>query len=336
MTCIRFDAWEAPGCLLSSPDCCTDCTHSAPPIALNQKWHSTLPRLLALTIPAVFVLLWSTGFIGSKLGIPYADPIVFLCIRFFVVLPILAVITLVTRADWPRSLSMIGHCLFIGMLVHGLYLGGVFWAIDNGLPAGASAIIVGLQPVLSTLAAAALLKERILTKHWIGLMLGGLGLCLVLYPKLGVAGSGFDSATIGAVLISVVAISLGAVYQKRFVTQTNLLTATFWQYVGALILLLPMTAFESWSVQWTGEFIFALFWLAIVLSVGAVLLLMFLIRKGAVSEVSSLFYLVPVAASIEGYFLFGETLTIMQIVGMFFVVIAVLVARLSRSKVGAS
>ncbi|WP_417687837.1 DMT family transporter [Roseibium sp.] len=287
-----------------------------------------LHQALALLAPPLFVLLWSTGFIGSKLGAPYADPMVFLSLRFMLVLPFLLLIIAAARAKWTNSSSQIWHCMVTGVLVHGIYLGGVFWAIDNGMPAGASAIIVGLQPVLSVLAASALLREPILAKHWAGLVLGGSGLVMVLGPKLGAAGSGIETVTILAVVIAVVAISIGTVYQKRFVPQTDLLTATFWQYVGAVLFCLPFTLRESWAIEWSGEFTFALLWLVFVLSIGAILLLMVLIRQGAVSEVASLFYLVPVATSIESYFLFGETLTITQIAGMILVICAVLLIRL--------
>lgn len=291
-----------------------------------------MQKILIICVPIFFVLLWSTGFIGSKLGAPYAEPMVFLSLRFLLVLPFLGLIGFFAKADWPRSPKMIAHCIVTGMLVHGIYLGGVFWAIDQGMPAGSSAIIVGLQPVLTTLTAALILGERILPKHMLGLAVGGLGLVLVLSPKLGQAGSGIDAVTIASVLAAVVAISLGTVYQKRFVPQTDLLAATLWQYIGALVVTVPLAFLEDWTVVWSGEFVFALLWLTFVLSIGAILLLMVLIRQGAVSEVASLFYLVPVATAIEGYFLFGETLTLLQILGMTLVVCAVLLIRLRLRK----
>ncbi len=281
--------------------------------------------------PGLFVLLWSTGFIGSKLGAPYADPMVFLSLRFLIVLPLLALVVAMARAKWQLSPKLILHCIVTGVLVHGVYLGGIFWVIDKGMPAGASAIVVGLQPVLSVLAASLLLHERIQQKHWIGLVLGGIGLVFVLGPKLGVSGSGIRPDTIFVVFVSVVAISLGTVYQKRFVPTADLLPATFWQYIGALAVTLPLASFESWQVTWSGEFIFALAWLVLVLSIGAILLLMLLIRRGAVSEVASLFYLVPVATAIESYFLFGEQLTLIQIGGMVLVVLAVLLIRTRKA-----
>ncbi|MEP3045707.1 MAG: DMT family transporter [Roseibium sp.] len=277
--------------------------------------------------PAIFVLLWSTGFIGSKLGAPYIDPMVFLTVRFAAVLPILLVVAIPLVKAWPTSPNAIFHCIFTGMLVHGIYLGGVFWAIKQGMPAGASSIIVGLQPVMTAIMAVGLLGERNSRKHWISMAIGAAGLVLVLGPKFDMSGTGITPITITVVLAAVAAISLGTVYQKRFVQKTDLLAATFWQYVGALLITTPLTYFESWQITWSGELIFAMVWLVLVLSVGAVLLLMLLIRQGAVSQVASLFYLVPVATAIESYFLFGEILLPIQIAGMGLVVGAVLTIR---------
>lgn len=283
--------------------------------------------ILATIAPGLFVLLWSTGFIGSKLGAPYADPFVFLSLRYIAVLPFLLLIAVVARTRWPSNPAAIGHCIVTGMLVHGIYLGGVFWAIDRGMPAGASALMVGLQPVLTALAAGWLLRERIGPRHWAGMGVGSIGLVLILGPKLGLDGSGITLATIGAMAAAVLAMSLGTVYQKRFVPVTDHVPATVWQYVGALIVSLPFTLGESWSIEWSPQFIFAIAWLVLVLSIGAILLLMYLIRAGAVAEVASLFYLVPVATTIESYFLFGERLALIQIAGMGLVVAAILLIR---------
>ncbi|MCK7612510.1 DMT family transporter [Roseibium sediminicola] len=285
---------------------------------------------LARLSPAIFVLLWSTGFVGSKLGAPYIDPMVFLTVRFVIVLPVLILLAMLLAKSWPKTPVAILHCVVTGMLVHGIYLGGVFWAIKQGMPAGLSSIIVGLQPVLTALMAVALLNETISVKHWLSMAIGATGLALVLGPKFDLGGSGITPATIGVVFIAVAAISLGTVYQKRFVQQTDLLAATVWQYVGALIVTAPLTLTESWRIMWSGELIFAMAWLVLVLSVGAILLLMVLIRDGAVSKVASLFYLVPVATAVESYFLFGETLTLIQIAGMALVIGAVLTIRTAR------
>jgi drug/metabolite transporter (DMT)-like permease len=282
---------------------------------------------LAKIAPSLFVLLWSTGFIGSKLGAPYIEPMAFLTVRFAAVLPILFILGLFWVKSWPRDKKAIGYCIVTGMLVHGIYLGGVFWAIKQGMPAGASAIIVGLQPVLTAIFAVGMIGEVISRKHWISMAIGLSGLGLVLGPRFDLAGSGITLVTISVVFFSVIAISVGTVYQKRFVPNTDLLAATFWQYVGALLVTTPLSLFETWQITWSGELIVALAWLVLVLSIGAIMLLMLLIRQGAVSQVASLFYLVPVATAIESYFLFGETLSMIQIAGMALVVGAVLMIR---------
>ncbi len=289
-------------------------------------------NFLTKAAPVIFVLLWSTGFIGSKLGAPYIDPMVFLTVRFALVVPILFVMALLLAKSWPVTPAAILHCLVTGMLVHGIYLGGVFWAIKQGMPAGASSIIVGLQPVLTALIAVMLLRETVSGKHWISMAIGACGLVLVLGPKFDIGGSGITVVTVLAVFVSVAAISLGTVYQKRFVPNMDLLAATVWQYVGALLVTAPLTLFESWHITWSGELVFAMAWLVLVLSVGAILLLMLLIRQGAVSQVASLFYLVPVATAVESYFLFGETLTLIQIAGMALIIGAVLVIRRSPQR----
>ncbi|MEO9527306.1 MAG: DMT family transporter, partial [Roseibium sp.] len=174
-------------------------------------------KLLAKFAPVIFVLLWSTGFVGSKLGAPYIDPMVFLTVRFAAVLPVLMLLALVLAKSWPTTIPAILHCVVTGILVHGIYLGGVFWAIKQGMPAGASSIIVGLQPVLTALMAVALLSETISWKHWLSMAIGALGLALVLGPGFDLGGSGITVTTVGVVLIAVIAISAGTVYQKRFV-----------------------------------------------------------------------------------------------------------------------
>lgn len=292
------------------------------------------PQLNFLTkaAPIIFVLLWSTGFVGSKLGAPYIEPWAFLTIRFILVLPILFVLALLLTRKWPTSPSAILHCVVIGMLVHGIYLGGVFWAIKQGMPAGASSIIVGLQPVLTAFMAVLLLRESVSRKHWISMAIGATGLVLVLGPKFDLSGTGITPATIAAAFVAVVGISFGTVYQKRFAQNIDLLAATTWQYVGALLVTVPFSLFETWQITWSGELIFAMVWLVLALSVGAILLLMLLIREGAVSQVASLFYLVPVATAIESYFLFEETLSFVQIAGMVLVISAVLTIRGSAGK----
>ncbi len=283
--------------------------------------------LLTGAAPAIFVLLWSTGFIGAKMGAPWSHPFSFLFVRFAIVAAILGIFCILARVRWPNRRDAL-HSMLTGLFVHGAYLGGVFWAIDNGMPAGVSAIIIGLQPIITAIVAQLVLNEVMTSRHWMGFVLGLFGLGLVLAPKIGLIDTGISPITIFACFTGVLGISIGTIYQKRFLNDVDLRTGTFYQYVGAVPLMAVCIPFDGgYYIEWTGEFIFALTWLVVVLSIGAISLLMLLIRQGAVSSIASLFYLVPVATAVESYLLFGETLTMVQIAGMFIVVGAVVLAR---------
>lgn len=294
----------------------------------------TLSSLLIRLTPIIFVLLWSTGFIGSKLGAPYSEPLTFLVLRYVAVLALLGASMLAFRPARTLSARERMHAAVVGILIHGVYLGSVFWAIDNGMPAGIGALIVGLQPVFTALFAGLLLGERITGRHVLGMILGLAGLALVLGPKLGLAGTGIDAATIGVCGAGMFGITFGTIYQKRFAQSMELRGAVFFQYVGACaVTLVAALALEDFQVEWTGQFVFALGWLVLVLSIGAISLLMMLIRKGAVSQVATLFYLVPAATAVESYFLFGEELGAVQLVGMAIVIGAVALASRTRAPV---
>jgi drug/metabolite transporter (DMT)-like permease len=266
--------------------------------------------------PAVFVVLWATGFIGTRYAMPWAEPFSFLTVRFGLSAGLFALIILATSAPaLPHRKAL--HAVVAGMLIHGLYLGGVFWAIRNGMPAGLSALIVGLQPLAVTLMAGFVIGEKVTPRHWLGLAIGFVGVAMVLGPKIGEAGAGVTVPTIIASALAVLAISAGTVWQKRFVGDAHLVTGTFWQYVGAAILVAILAMlFEDWQFTLTTQLVLATIWLVLVLSLGAVFLLMFLIREGAVSRVSSLFYLVPAVTALMAWVLFGETLNALQIAGL--------------------
>lgn len=282
--------------------------------------------MLLRLAPLLFVLLWATGFIGSKLGAPYAEPFTFLAVRFAIVVPIMVIVALLWRAAWP-SMRAAGHSLTAGALIHGGYLGGVFWAIDNGISAGASALIVGLQPVATAILAAPFLGERISPRHWLGVALGFAGVILVLLPKTDLSDVGANPATVTACVIALFAITLGTIYQKRFATGTNLLTGAVWQYTGALLVVgLASILFETRSITWHPDFIIAMVWLVVVLSIGAVTLLMVLLRQSEVSRVAALFYLVPAVVAVMAWALFDETLSVLQFVGIVLVALAVILA----------
>lgn len=283
-----------------------------------------MPLLIRL-VPIVFVLLWSTGFIGARYAMPWAEPFAFLAVRFGLTIVLLAL--LLAAISWramDRRQAL--HAMIAGALIHGVYLGGVFWAIRNGMPAGLSALIVGLQPLATAMMAAAVLGERLTGKHWAGMALGLAGVAIVLAPKLGALG-GVTAATLLSSFVAMLAISAGTVWQKRFVASGDLIVGTIWQYVGGVALMLVATlVLETQTYQLTGELVFAMAWLVLVLSLGAIFLLMYLIREGEVAKVSSLFFLVPSVTALVAWVLFDETLNAVQIAGMVLTTVGVAVA----------
>jgi drug/metabolite transporter (DMT)-like permease len=267
-------------------------------------------------IPATFVVLWATGFIGARYAMPWAEPFTFLGTRF-VVAAILFVGLILFLGSKRASAEEALHAAGAGVLMHGVYLGGVFWSIHRGMPAGLSALIVGLQPLITAVMAGKILGEKILRRHWLGLAIGFVGVVTVLWPKLGAIGSGITFETLLASLVSVVGMSAGTIWQKRFASGGDLVTATFWQYVGGAAIVVPAAfLLETREVTINGELIFALAWLVLVLSIGAIFLLMLIIRDGEMSKVGSMFYLVPAVTAVMAWVLFGEELNFVQIVGM--------------------
>lgn len=281
-------------------------------------------------MPALFVVLWSTGFIGAKLGLPYAEPFTFLSLRFALVIVLLTAVALATGAPWPRSPRLVGNLAISGILVHGVYLGGVFAAIAHGVPSGLTALIVGLQPVLTAVVAGRLLGESVTPRQWLGFALGLIGVALVLGTRLGaVAEVRFDWHGGAFAVAALFGITAGTLWQKRHCTGMDLRTGSAIQYVAAAGLLLPAAlVFETMRIQWSGEFAFALGWLVLVLSVGAISLLMTLIRAGEAARTAGLFYLVPPVTALMAWALFDETLSPLALAGM--AVVAVGVAMVVR------
>jgi drug/metabolite transporter (DMT)-like permease len=280
--------------------------------------------LLALGIPALFVVLWSTGFVFAKLGLPAAEPATFLALRFAVTLAVMVPLTFLVKARWPQGAAL-GHAAVVGVLLHCCYLGGVFAAIEKGVPAGVSALIVGLQPLLTATLVGPLLGERVKPVQWAGLALGLAGVALVLREKLGGGeGSWFGYALcIGALL----GITLGTVYQKRFCAGIDLVAGGVVQFAAAGLAVVPLAlVFEGRGVVWTGDFVVALLWLALVLSVATVGLLMWMIRRGAAAKVASLFYLTPAVAALMAWALFGERFDALGLAGMALTVAGVALA----------
>lgn len=279
--------------------------------------------------PLLFVLLWSTGFIGAKFGLPDAEPLTFLSIRYGLVLLLMGAVVAWSRAPWPGSLKACLHIAVSGLLVHAIYLGGVFIAIGQGLPAGVTALVVGLQPLLTALGAGAWLGERVKPTQWLGLALGFVGVGLVVAHKVvgGAAGGALLAMLVPAV-IALLGITAGTLYQKRFCPSFDLRTGALIQFLPSLALTaLAAQQTETMQIHWSGHFLFAMAWLVLVLSLGAVSLLNVLIRKGSAVNVASLFYLVPPTTALMAWGLFGETLTGLALVGMALTVLGVWLAR---------
>lgn len=272
------------------------------------------PSWVAFT-PAVFVLLWSTGFIGAKLGMPYADPATFLLLRFALVTVLLVAAAVVVGAPWPKRWREVRDIAIVGILIHGVYLGGIFSAISNGVPAAVAALIAGMQPLLTAVIAGPYLGEKITPRQWLGLAIGLVGVALVVQNKLS-----FRTEHIMGILTCVGAvfgITFGTLYQKRHGGAMDLRTGSAIQFAAAgLVMLVLAPMLETMRVQWTGEFVFALLWLVLVLSIGAITLLYLMIRRGAAAKVASLFYLVPPFTAVLAFILFGETLGATAVVGM--------------------
>jgi len=273
------------------------------------------PSNLAIAAaPALFVLLWSTGFIGARFGLPYIEPMTFMAVRMSFVVALMATIALVWRAPWPDRAG-IGHSFVAGFLVHGIYLGGVFLAISQGVPAGISALIPGLQPILTSTIANRFMGEKVTGRQWAGLVLGLVGVGLVLHDRQMLA----EASLLGwaASIVSLLGITLGSLYQKRFGGGIDWRSGNTIQYLGVAVLFWILAfAVETRVIHWTGELIFAMAWLVVVLSVAAIGLMYWLIRRSAATRFASLFYLVPAVTALMAYLLFGEKLDALSIFGM--------------------
>lgn len=286
--------------------------------------------LLIRAAPLTFALLWSIGFIVAKYAAPDADPFAFLTARFGLAALILGSIALAMRAPWPTSGMGITHSVVSGMLMHGGYLAGIWWAIFAGLPASIAGLLAAGQPLLTALLAGPLLGERVGWRHWAGIGAGFVGIVMVLLPRLvGVDPSALPSVATPMIVaaLGVVSVTLGTFYQKRFVPRTDLRSGTCLQYLGALALLAPLTMLMgSWRFDPTANLLIALAVSVLGLSVAGIALLLMMIRRGEVSRVAVLIYLVPPLTAVEAFLLFGESLTVVQILGMAIAVVGVWLA----------
>ncbi|MCE9569594.1 MAG: DMT family transporter [Rhodocyclales bacterium] len=265
--------------------------------------------------PLLFVVLWSTGFIGAKYGLPHAEPLSFLLVRYLLVVSLMTLIALATRAPWPKDARQWFHIGVAGLLVHAVYLGGVFISISKGLPAGVASLVVGIQPLLTAVGAGWLLNEAVQKRQWAGLVLGFVGVAMVVSGKLG---SGFGLDALWPALAALAGITAGTLYQKRFCPSFDWRSGAVAQFLPTAIATgVVVTLGDNYRVEWVPDFIFALGWLVLVLSLGAI----------SAVNLASLFYLVPPCTALIAFFLFDEKLAGMALVGMALAVWGVYLAR---------
>ena len=272
-------------------------------------------------MPAVFVLIWSTGFIVAKFGLPYAPPLTFLALRYFFSIVFFLAWIVLARAVWPLGRQQWLHLGVTGVLMHAGYLGGVWIAVKAGMGSGLAALIVGLQPVLTALWVSLLASRQsdgaaaqVTKRQWAGLVLGLGGLLLVVARKFG-AGQEVTVLTLTATVVALLSITVGTLYQKHFVKPTDVRTANVIQLAAALLVTLPLTLFEKESIQWTPHFVGAMAWAVLALTLGGSSLLYLLIQRGAATAVTSLLYLVPPTTALMAWVLFDELITTSTVIG---------------------
>ena len=270
-------------------------------------------------MPAVFVLIWSTGFVVAKYGLPYAPPLTFLTIRYALSLLCFLVWIALARVSWPRGRQQWLHLSVSGVLIHAGYLGGVWMAIKAGMGSGLASLMVGLQPILtalwvSSMASADEGEEKVTPRQWLGLALGLGGLVLVVSRKFG-STQEVTAFTLVAIIVALLSITAGTLYQKRYVAPADVRGANAVQISAAFIVTLPLALFETEAVTWTPQFVGALAWAVLVLTLGGSSLLYMLIQRGAATAVTSLLYLVPPCTALMAWLLFAEPITAVTVLG---------------------
>nr|WP_306268464.1 DMT family transporter [Pararhizobium sp. IMCC3301] len=296
----------------------------------------TRARLLFL-FPALFVLLWSTGWIVAKYASPYAEPLSFLTIRYALAGLLLAAFCFALRATWPRR-QLLVHAIFSGVFLHAIYLGGIWWVLDQQMPSTLSGMMAALQPLITAVLAGMIVGEQISTRQWTGFALGFAGLMVALAPRLAadlsgdLAGdlAGTDGVhdgwilLIGVNFVSMISVVIGTLYQKKFLQKGDLRTITTLQYLGAFLATLPAALLlEEFQFSWTLQLYGAMAWSVLGLSLGAVGLFVILIREGEVSRAAALIYLIPPTIAVQAFLVFGERLTPLELGGMVLTVFGV-------------
>jgi drug/metabolite transporter (DMT)-like permease len=271
------------------------------------------PGALVRAMPVVFVLIWSTGFIVARYGMPHAPPMKFLALRYFLSVLCFAAWAVAARAVLPANRVQVGHLAVTGVLIHAGYLGGVWTAVKLGMGAGLAALLVSLQPVLTAIWVSSR-GGRVTSRQWAGLALGFAGLGLVVWHKLGLGE--IHPANLLSAFVALVSITVGTLYQKRFVTPCDVRTASLVQLAAAFAVTLPLALLETEAMQWQGELVGAMAWSVLGLTLGGSSLLYLLIQRGAATAVTSLLYLVPPCTALLAWLLFAEPITALTLAGM--------------------
>jgi drug/metabolite transporter (DMT)-like permease len=296
-------------------------------VSSNVSQAGAQQEALVRAMPAVFVVIWSTGFIVARYGMPQSPPFKFLAVRYLFSVLCFGVWALAARAAWPRARAQIMHLGVTGMLMHAAYLGGVWAAVKHGMGAGLAALLVGLQPVLTALWVSARGGE-VRGRQWMGLVLGLAGLVLVVWQKLGLGE--VHATNLLFAFGALVSITAGTLYQKSYLEPCDVRTASFIQLAAALVVTLPFALMESEAMRWNGQLAGAMAWSVLALTLGGSSLLYLLIQRGAATTVTSLLYLVPPTTALMAWVLFGEPITPLTIAGV--ALTALGVALVVRSK----
>ena len=271
--------------------------------------------MLIKIIPFVFVILWSSGFVGARLGVEYAEPATLLSLRMVANVALFFVLIAILKRRIPRGRAFFHACV-VGILIHGFYLGGTYLAMDMGMPAGLCSLLVGLQPILTALIMISCTSQRFNFAQWLGLALGFAGISLVLMGNIEWQSDDPKGLATLLCLVSLVGITCGTLYQKRFCQGTDMVGGTMVQYLASAALFLPFAMrYETMQVNWTLEFTLTLAWVVVVLSCVAILLLFYMVEHGASSSVASVFYLVPPTTAIQAWLTFGESFDIYGAMG---------------------
>lgn len=284
--------------------------------------NSVAKKIIAL-VPWIFVFLWSTGFIGAKYTVAYSEPYFLLFLRGILSCFAFAVLALLFKADWPSKSTALKQ-MTTGLMIQAMFLGGCFKAIYLGMPAAFVSLVTGMQPILTALIVTSLYRKKFKAIQWVAIAIGFLGVYLVLSPNT--ENNTIEFSAILAATVGLLGMTIGSLYQKRFRGNGHVLTQVFFQYVSLTLIMGMLTfIFEKQNVQWSASFVLGLGWLVFVVSVCAILLLMFMIESGESTKVATYFYLVPVFTAIESWLLFNESISTIGILGMIFSLVGLLV-----------